>query len=161
MRILVALDMTDKAEAAVAAAAKLASQVAGGEGGVEVVLLNVYSPWVDTAFSDAPTPEAQLQEVTSAREAYLAKQAGSFAGLPLRLLVEPLIWPPGRGSEDVGECIARVARQCEADLVVVASKHTSAVAELLLGTAVRTLLRVSPCPVMVVRPGADEGGGRR
>lgn len=66
MRILVALDTTEKADAAVAAAAKLAKQVAGG--GVEVVLVNVYSPWVDPAFSDAPTLEAQLQEVKAARQ---------------------------------------------------------------------------------------------
>jgi nucleotide-binding universal stress UspA family protein len=152
MRILVALDTTEKADAAVAAAAKLARQVAAG--GVEVVLLNVYSPWVDTAFSNAPTPEAQLEEVKAARQAYLEEKTGAFAGVPTRVLVEPLGWPAGRGSEDTGECIARVARQCEADIVVVASKHVSVVARLLLGTAVQTLLRLSPCPVLVVRPGA-------
>jgi nucleotide-binding universal stress UspA family protein len=94
----------------------------------------------------------------ASRQAFLEEKAGAFEGLPVRVQVEPLAWPAGRRSEEVGECIARVARQCAADLLVVASKHASAVAGLILGTAVQTLLRLSPCPVLVVRPGAGDRG---
>jgi nucleotide-binding universal stress UspA family protein len=44
MRIVVALDGSEKGDAAVASAAKLAEAT-----GAEVLLVNVFSPWVDPA----------------------------------------------------------------------------------------------------------------
>jgi nucleotide-binding universal stress UspA family protein len=117
-----------------------------------VVLLNVYNPWVDTASSAAFTPQERLEEVASARQAYLEGQARAFAGLPVAVRAEAIRWPPGRGTEEVAEAVARVARESGADLVVVASKRAGGLAGLLLGSTTRALLRLSPCPVLVVRP---------
>jgi nucleotide-binding universal stress UspA family protein len=147
MKILVALDGTEKGAAAVAAAAKLAEAA-----GAEVLLLNVFSPWVDTAFSDAPTPKERLEAVAATRRAYLDQQVRAFANGRARALVEELRWPVGRGSEDTAEAIARVARDRRADLLVLASKRAAGVAGLLLGSTAQALLRISPCPVLVARP---------
>jgi nucleotide-binding universal stress UspA family protein len=147
MKIVVALDGSDKGDAAVAAAAGLAEAT-----GAEVLLLSVFSPWVDTAISDASTPKERLEEVTAARRAYLERKLEAFAGRPAKALVERLRWPAGRGSEEVAEGIARVVRERGADFLVVASKHAAGMTGLLLGSTAQALLRLSPCPVVVARP---------
>ncbi len=147
MRFMVALDQSDK-DAAVAAPTMTLAQAARAE----VVLVNVVSPWVDTAFSKAPTPDAQLREVITARQAYLEQAADAYAPVPVSVVVEQLQWPPGQRSEEVAAGIARVARAREADILVVASKRAAGVAGVLLGSTAGALLRLSPCPVLVVRP---------
>jgi nucleotide-binding universal stress UspA family protein len=147
MKLLVALDRSPKDAAVVAPTVKLARAA-----NAEVVLLHVISPWVETAFAEADTPEGRLQEVTAASEAHLERMAAQFTGIPVTVRVEALRWPPGEGSEEVAEAIARVARDCAADLVVVASKHAADVVGLIIGSTARAVLRLSPCPVVVVRP---------
>ena len=68
------------------------------------------------------------------------------------MLVEGERWPAGRGSEDIAEAIARVAREQGVDIVVVASKRADGIRGLLLGSTAQELLSRSPCPVLVVRP---------
>jgi nucleotide-binding universal stress UspA family protein len=147
MRFMVALDQSEK-DAAVAAPTVQLAQAARAE----VVLVNVVSPWVDTAVSKAPTPDERLREVITARHAYLEQAAVAFAPAPVSVLVEQLQWPPGQRSEEVAAGIARVARAREVDILVVASKRASGVTGLLLGSTAGALLRLSPCPVLIVRP---------
>lgn len=147
MKLLVALDCSAKDATVVVPTLKLAKAA-----GAEVVLLHVICPWVDTAFAKADTPEGRLQEVTAASQAYLAGMAAWFAGVPVTVRVEARDWPPGEGREEVAETIARVARDCAADLLVVASKHASDVVGLFIGSTARAVLRLSPCPVVVVHP---------
>jgi nucleotide-binding universal stress UspA family protein len=147
MKLLVALDRTSKDAEVVVPTVKLAKAT-----GAEVVLLHVISPWVDTAFAEADTPEGRLQEVLAASHAYLGQMAAQFNGIPVTERVEALHWPPGEGSEEVAEAIARVARDFGADLVVVASKHAADVLGVIMGSTARAVLGLSPCPVVVVRP---------
>lgn len=147
MRFMVALDQSEKDAAVAAPAVKLARAARA-----EVVLVNVISPWVDTAASKAPTPDERLREVITARQAYLEQASVAFAPVPVSVLVEQLQWPPGQRSEEVAAGIARVAREREADILVVASKRAAGVTGLLLGSTAGALLRLSPCPVLIVRP---------
>ena len=147
MRLLVALDRSGRDEAAVLAAARLA-----GAAGAEVVLCNVVHPWLDTPLSPALSDAGGLEAVVSERRAYLERRAEAFVGLPVTVRVEPLRWPSHGRAEEVAEGLARVARDCGADVVVVASKRASGLLGLLLGGTARGLLRASPCPVLVVRP---------
>ena len=147
MRFLVAMDGSEKDAAIIAPAAKLAQATRA-----QVLLLSVFSPWVDTAFASAPTPEAQREEVRSQRQAYLEERARAFEGISVEVLVESERWPAGRGSEDIAEAIARVAREQGVDIVVVASKRAGGLRGLLLGSTAQELLSRSPCPVLVVRP---------
>jgi nucleotide-binding universal stress UspA family protein len=95
MKILVALDRSDKDAAVLAPTLKLARAAGAG-----VSLLNVVSPWLDTAPSSAPTPEERLEEVLASRQAYREESAQVFTGVPVTARVGPLRWPAGRGTED-------------------------------------------------------------
>jgi nucleotide-binding universal stress UspA family protein len=148
MKFLVALDRSEKNRAVLAPAAALARAA-----GAEVLLLNVYNPWVDTVFSAAGTPKERLKEVAADRQTYLEEQARALAELPVATRAEPIHWPSGRGTEEVAEAVARVARESGADVLVVASKRSGGLPGVLLGSTVQALLRLSPCPVLVVRPG--------
>lgn len=55
-------------------------------------------------------------------------------------------------SRHAGEMIADVARETEADLVVVGSHGYSAAAGLILGSVTQRLLHVTPCPVLAIPP---------
>ena len=147
MRILVALDRSERDEAALLAATRLADAP-----GAEVVLCNVVHPWLDATLVPGSSERERLEDVVAERQAYLERRAAVFAGVPVAVRVEPLRWPPYARAEVVAEALARVARDSGADVVVVASKRASSLLGLLLGSTARGLLRTSPCPVLVVRP---------
>jgi nucleotide-binding universal stress UspA family protein len=147
MRVLVALDRSERDEAAVLAATRLAEAA-----GAEVVLCNIVHPWLDATLSPGTLERERLEAVVADRRAYLERRAAAFAGVPVTVRVEPLRWPPYARAEEVAEALARVARDLGADIVVVASKRASGLLGLLLGSTARGLLRASPCPVLVVRP---------
>jgi nucleotide-binding universal stress UspA family protein len=143
MRILGALDRSERDEAALLAAIRLA-----GASGAEVVLCNIVHPWLDATLIPGSLEREGLEAVVAERRAYLEQRAAVFAGGRVTVRVEPLRWPPyGRAEE-----LARVARESGADVVVVASNRASGLLGLLLGSTARRLLRTSPCPVLVVRP---------
>jgi nucleotide-binding universal stress UspA family protein len=58
-----------------------------------------------------------------------------------------------RQGEEVPECIARVAREQQADILVIATNRAAGVRGLLLGSVAQALMRLSPCPILVVRDG--------
>ena len=59
-----------------------------------------------------------------------------------------------RGSP--AQTIADVAKQVEADLIVVGTHGRSGLARVLLGSTAETLLRRAPCMVLVVKPHPEE-----
>jgi len=142
MRILVAMDGSEKCEAVIEPTAELA-KVAHAE----VVLLNVVNPLVDAVRVPAASASAAIAQVEAERQAYLAEKANRFEGVPVKVLVERL-----HHSEDIAEGIARIAREQDAAILVVASRRVGSLAKLLLGSVAQELLRLSPCPVLVVRP---------
>jgi nucleotide-binding universal stress UspA family protein len=142
MRFVVAMDLTDKDAAALERTVGLARSA-----GADVTLLNVFSPWLDMGHSTAPTTEERRAQVTAERQEYLRKKAESVQGVTFQTVVEQR-----RRAEEVDVCIARVAREQAADILVVASKRVSGLRGLILGSTALGLLRRSPCPVLVVRP---------
>ncbi len=63
--------------------------------------------------------------------------------------------------EEVDECIARVASEVHADVLVVVSKHVSGGTSAVLGSFAQGILKLSPCPVLVVHPDAADSGPLR
>jgi nucleotide-binding universal stress UspA family protein len=58
-------------------------------------------------------------------------------------------------SEPVGPAIVAVARDCQADLIVMATHGRTGVKRLLLGSVAEHVLRHASCPVLTVKPGAS------
>jgi nucleotide-binding universal stress UspA family protein len=142
LTVLVALDLTDKAEAAVGPALRL---VRGSSG--RIVLLNVFNPLVDMGHLTAGTDAERVEYVCAERKMYLDERARAYQGVDVSTRVEVQ-----RHSEEVDECIARVAHELEADVLVVVSKRTASTAAMVLGSFAQGVMRLSPCPVLVVQP---------
>ncbi|MES1176912.1 MAG: universal stress protein [Myxococcales bacterium] len=63
--------------------------------------------------------------------------------------------------EAQAEEIAQIAADLEADLVVVGTHGRRGIARLLLGSVAQAVVRLAPCPVLVVRPKALQEDGPR
>jgi nucleotide-binding universal stress UspA family protein len=155
MKILVALDGSAKDAAVLARVSNLARAT-----GAELLLVHALNPWADPAGATAPFLQDRIEQVRQRWRAYLRRRAKQLAGLSVTTLVEDQQKPDGHASEDPPDCLARVASDYDADLLAVASKRASGMAGLLLGSTAQALLHISPCPVLVVRPG-DPAVGRK
>lgn len=144
MRLLAAYDGSASSAQAVAKAVELAR-----EAGAELIVLRVLNPHTDALDVYAPSASEGLREVRAREEEQARALLADLGDPPATLLVEAF-----EHGEDVPGHIARVAREREADIVVVASKRASGVRGLLLGSVAQHLLRLSPSPVLVVRPEA-------
>jgi nucleotide-binding universal stress UspA family protein len=143
---VVAMDLSDKADAAIAPSVRLARA-----SNARIVLLNVFWPPVNTGHVVADTQAERMEYVQAERRRYLEEKAACFGDVDVTTRVE--VQAHG---EEVDECIARVASELNADLVVVVSKHVIGAAGVLLGSFAQGILRLSPCPVLIVRP-TDDG----
>lgn len=56
---------------------------------------------------------------------------------------------------DPGEVIVSTARQRKIDLIVISTHGESSIPHILVGTVAESIIRHAPCPVFVVRRGAD------
>jgi nucleotide-binding universal stress UspA family protein len=144
MRLLAAYDGSENSAQALAKAVELA-----GATGAELVVLRVLNPHTDALDVYAPSAAEGLRKVVAREEARTSELLRSFGDPQATLLVEAFAH-----GEDVPGHIARVARERAADIVVVASKRASGVRGLLLGSVAQHVIRLSPCPVLVVRPSA-------
>jgi universal stress protein E len=143
-RIAVATDQSPGSEAAVERAAHLARQHGARLGIVHVIPIGLWDEvLLSLTDAEASTPteealragaEAMLQEVASVTAAAYGVDCET------RVTV-------GR----VGAEIARWAAEFDADLLVLGAHGRHPVRDLLLGTTVQKLLRLSPCPVLVVK----------
>ena len=143
MRILIALDGNAESEATLAPAERLVRATGG-----DALLLSVMDPYIDVANVVADSRHEAMISVVAERRAYLERCAQQLDGLPVTILPEVL----ERG-EDVPSAIVRVCREQQADMIVVASKQASGLRGLLLGSTAQQVLRLAPCPVLVVRSG--------
>jgi nucleotide-binding universal stress UspA family protein len=145
LTVLVAIDVSENANAALAPTAMLARAA-----DAHVILLNVFWPSVDMGHVTAGTQQKRIEYVQRERQLYLQEKARTLEGLDVATRVEVQ-----SHSEEVDECIARVASEVQADVLVVVSKRVSGGASAVLGSFAQGILRLSPCPVLVVRPGAE------
>jgi nucleotide-binding universal stress UspA family protein len=143
MRLLAAYDGSEDSAEALAKTVELA-----GETGAELIVLRILNPLTDALDVHALSASEGLRKVVAREEAHARELMGTLGDPPATLLVEVF----GHG-EDVAGHIAKVAQERAADIVVVASKRASGVRGLLLGSVAQHVLRLSPCPVLVVRPG--------
>jgi nucleotide-binding universal stress UspA family protein len=139
MTFLVALDV--KSDAALGPTARFARAC-----GAQLVLVNVLRPSTDAGHVVAESREA-VDYARDERRLYLEEKAQLLTGLDVQRRVETLAH-----GEDVEQRIAAVAGEIGADLLVVVSKRLSTTAGILLGSSAQGIMRLSPCPVLIVSP---------
>ncbi|MFN8583909.1 MAG: universal stress protein [Dehalococcoidia bacterium] len=140
MKLLIALETSEHDDSVAAPTVALARS-----SGAEVVLLNVINPLVDGADVVAASRAEALKTVHAERVAYLQHYATHFQP-EARTRVEEL-----EHGEDVPSCIARVAEDEQADILAIATNRASGVRGLILGSVAQHLMRISPCPILVIR----------
>jgi nucleotide-binding universal stress UspA family protein len=146
-RVLVPLDGSAFAEAALPAAADLAAAF-----GAHLELLQVVErlpyphgvPYTPVALK----PAAELR---AARE-YLDRAATTLRERGRPVTVRAEVGP-------VGRTIAAVARERDADLIVMATHGRGGATRLVLGSTAAGVLHLSGSPVLLVRPTASASGG--
>jgi len=143
MRIVVGIDERADAEELLSRVRQLTRFIEA-----QVLLLNVV---------DRPTPAADEAAEEAERFGELAPSESFDRLLNAHIWGSiSLVIEPRAPDESVAETIARVCRDREGDLVVVASRRAGSSE---LGSVARALLRISPCPVVVVRTGDATANG--
>jgi len=101
---------------------------------------------------------AAIAHRTGARVRPLHVETAAYADRPAFVGAGPET--PPRGTEIVygnsaADVIAGFAASSDADLIIIGTRGTSGVRQLILGSVTETLLRQARCPVLVVPPGAQ------
>lgn len=141
-RVLIPTDFSTAAEWAFGNAVRLA-----GASGGELIILHVRMTWADEPdqlrFPADPSlyEYAERQELERVRE----RVRRANAAVTTRLIV--------RQAPDPGNEIGRVAREENADLIVIATHARHHVAHLLIGSTTMTVLTEPPAPVLAIRYG--------
>lgn len=143
-RILVPLDGSALAEAALAHAQQLARCFDG-----EVILLRaVVSPYTIVAPDLVLAGQGIDQEVVQQQaEQYLDAQADQVAALGIA--VQTVICPG-----PVAEAILDHARSLDVDVIVMSTHGRGGVSRWVYGSVADRVLQAAPCPVLLVRAGA-------
>ncbi len=141
-RILVPVDFSDASRSVLDYAVDIAR-----DRGAEIVLLHVVGLPVapfDPAYGVAADPRVTLDLRAGAEKALadLAAKAGAGSGLALGTRV--LDGAPSRE-------IVREAREGAYDLVVIGTHGRTGFRHVFLGSVAENVVRMSPCPVVVVR----------
>jgi nucleotide-binding universal stress UspA family protein len=141
MRILVAYDGTEGAQQALAVANELATAAGGA-----LVICCVLNPLVDAAHIVAPTT-AEAMDQLEVKVGVAIDEALESLDVTATVRIESV----ARG-EDIAERIARIAAEERATLVAIASQRAVGLRGKLMGSVAQEVLRLSPSPVLVVRP---------
>ena len=139
-KILVPLDGSEAAEAALETATYLASMSKG-----EIELVRVQLPPNQFGFtSEADVPQAYFDEERDLCQAYLEPiaQRLSQAGLSVKCTV--LKGP------DFARSILEAAIESGSNLIVLTSHGRTGLTKVLLGSVAESVSRRAPCPVMII-----------
>lgn len=150
MKLLIAIDGS---ELAVHAAQRADSLVAEPES-VTVLFVLTEIPGDDAGGIEGPTQTPEEAEREWRRE-----EADAADAVRATIAVLPASWQArARGRTEAGDpaaMVAWVARHEDSDLVVVGSHGRSALKRVLVGSVSEHIVRHAPCPVLVVRAGAE------
>jgi nucleotide-binding universal stress UspA family protein len=140
MRLLVPLDLTDKADAVLPEVSGIAAAC-----NAEVVLLNVFLPIVELGGVGTDSRDEGITYLMAERRMYLERKAEQLCGVNVSIRVEAL-----RHGEDVDEGIVRVAGECKATMLMLATSHLATTTGVVLGSVARGVLARATCPVTIV-----------
>ncbi len=148
-KILIPLDGSELAEAAVDAAAPLAKAF-----GSDILLLGVLdlTAGMYDVYSEAFSPVDLRAQLEKFIENALDRAEGRLGAQGIKARRFSLVGIPH-------EEISELARQEGADLIVMTTHGRKGLTHLLLGSVTEKLIRTAPCPVLVVPPEAAEKGG--
>lgn len=138
-RILVATDFAESAEHALACAVQLARRH-----GAELILLHVYMDLPAYPEITAGQVEAIYEEQRAWIESALERRARAARGEGL--LARALL-----RTGPAASTIAETAKEAGTDLVVVGTHGRSGIDRLVLGSVAERVVRLAPCPVLVVK----------
>jgi universal stress protein A len=146
--VLVPHDFADTADQALKTAADLAA-AAGGR----LTVLNVVSPTYlisDPMFTASlPPPEAAVPDVRASLEQRVARVLRG-SKVPVKVVVE--IGHPAETIADMAKSVS---------LVVMATHGRTGVTHLLMGSVAERVVRLSPAPVLTIRPKTRAAASRR
>ncbi|HEX2673392.1 MAG TPA: universal stress protein [Polyangiaceae bacterium] len=148
--IVVGIDYSPASDLALERAFELAAARPPAE--VHVVsVVNLYGAQAVVGGAAEPVGfnSVTLAEATSALEGYVEKRRASFRGTLDSVTVRCHLRLDAPATE-----VAQMAADLEADLVVVGTHGRRGIARLLLGSVAEAVVRLAPCPVLVVRPKA-------
>ena len=121
-----------------------------GRAGSSILAVHVVETFVSSYSAGLPV-HADEDELKAKVARQVAELRSEGLEAEERVLHAPALRP--------AHLIADAAREAGADLIVVGSRGHTAVGGLLVGSVTLRLLHTAPCPVLVVRPAAREGGG--
>ena len=113
--------------------------------GSELTVLHVVEPATSSSFEDAPEAPAFSKAKMTDAEARLRPLVRSFPGARM-----PGLRPAIRMGLAAHE-IVEVAKDLDADLIVIATRSYEAWKHLVIGSTTARVARAAPCPVLVVR----------
>lgn len=148
--IVVGTDYSPASDLALERALELAGSHPRAE--VHVVsVVNLYGTQAVVDGSAAPVglSSVTLSDATSALERYVEQRRSSFHGSLESVNIRCHLRLDAPATE-----VAQLAADLEADLVVVGTHGKRGIARLLLGSVAESVVRLAPCPVLVVRPKA-------
>ncbi|MBI2391345.1 MAG: universal stress protein [Deltaproteobacteria bacterium] len=141
-KIVVGVDATELGERALAYALDLAA----GRKPTEVHAIRVIEPMVDPLVGAIPSTGDELDALKELLHAAIQREIAGRGVLEVSAVVAHVaIGAPARA-------IADLAAQLDADLVVVGTHGRRGFKRALLGSVAEEVVRVSGCPVVVVRP---------
>ncbi|HEX9107747.1 MAG TPA: universal stress protein, partial [Longimicrobiales bacterium] len=146
-RIVVPLDGSRLAEGVLDTVVELARLTEA-----RLTLLQVLPPpyFFDTTESTHPAPrDAGMARLREEAGGYLARVTGELAGRGAQATAQVLV------DARPAHAIARYAQEAHADLVALATHGRGGATRLLLGSVADKVVRTSPVPVLVLRPGAS------
>ena len=151
--IVVGIDYFETGDLAFSKALELAAQRPRAElHVVHVMPLNLPALASDIAITNVPQTE-NLARAAETLESYVERKLTAYrAGQAGDATLPGLRVVPHLRTDSPAYEIAQIAADLDADLVVVGTHGRRAMSRVLLGSVAEVTVRLSPCPVLVVRP---------